>query len=448
MLDLDFSTCEDYDEPESVTETFQMPERWTELRPHPKQQRFLQSRHRFHVVPAGRRSGKTEIAKRRIVTKALECPHADGRFIASAPTYNQAKRIYWKDLKRLVPDEFKDGRPSESELTIRLVNGAEIIVMGMEVPERVEGPPVDHVLLDEYGNMKEKVWKEHVRPALSDRNGTADLIGVPEGRNHYYDTFRIAEADDTGEWVALTWPSSDILPEAEIKAAKRDLDQLTYQQEYEASFVDFKGRVYYSFAATIHAVRKLKYDPDMPLVFCFDFNVAPGVAAVAQEFPEHTGIISEVYVPDNSNTPIVCRKLIADWKHHTNRIYCYGDPSGGQRGTAKVKGNDWDLIKEYLRAEFGDRVLFKVPKSPPRERVRVNAVNSRLMSMDGEVRLLVDPSCQWTIRDFEGVRIKEGSAGEIDKDHDKKLTHLTDAIGYYIERKHPVVKNVVTSSQY
>ena len=37
------------------------------------------------------------------------------------------------------------------------------------------------IVLDEFANMKEKAWGENVRPALSDREGWAWLIGVPAG---------------------------------------------------------------------------------------------------------------------------------------------------------------------------------------------------------------------------------------------------------------------------
>ena len=135
---------------------------------------------------------------------------------------------------------------SESNLIISLINGSEIHVLGMDKPERVEGSPWDHGILDEIGNMKEETWGEHVRPALSDRNGTCDFIGVPEGRNHYYDLYNDALADDTGTWGVWHWLSADILPPEEIEQARRDLDQLTYEQEYEGSFVSFTGRAYYN----------------------------------------------------------------------------------------------------------------------------------------------------------------------------------------------------------
>ncbi len=53
--------------------------------------------------------------------------------------------------------------------------------------------------------------------------------------------------------------------------------------------------------------------------------------------------------------------------------------------------------------------------------------------------MMIDPSkCPNLIRDFEGVRLLEGGSGEIDKKADPRLSHLTDAVGYYITREFPV----------
>jgi hypothetical protein len=61
--------------------------------------------------------------------------------------------------------------------------------------------------------------------------------------------------------------------------------------------------------------------------------------------------------------------------------------------------------------------------------------------MKKESHLMIDgDKAPNVIKDFEGVRILEGSAGEIDKKTDKRITHLTDGIGYYIAYKYPVIK--------
>lgn len=430
--------------------------RWSVLRPHVEQARYYHSDHRFNIVPAGRRSGKTEIAKRRLVRRAVRGSDFDRpRYFYGAPTYGQVKRIAWEDLKRMVPREAMRGRPSESELTIPLWHGGELFLVGMDKPERIEGAPVDGGTLDEYANMKPQAWGENVRPALSDRRGFCDLIGVPEGRNHYYDLWKKAEGEP--EWGRFHWKSADILPADEIAAARRDLDELTFQQEYEASFVNFTGRAYYTFSdANVKAVRHL-YDPRHPIAFCLDFNVAPGVATVVQERVVEgkpvTCVIGEVWIPDNSNTPAVCRRLLSDWKNHAGNVEVYGDATGGARGSAKVEGSDWDLAKRILRSGegdskgFGARVSFYVKSSNPAERARVNAVNTRSRNASGEIRLLVDPThAPHVITDLEGVRMLEGGSGEIDKKHDPKLTHISDAFGYYVEYRFPVSQVAGVSS--
>lgn len=423
--------------------------RWTPLRAHPEQYRLWTSTHRFKTVPAGRRSGKTELAKRRVIKAALLGTEFDGaRFFAAAPTYNQAKRIYWDDLKALTPKHVVRGRPSESDLVINLVNGSSIHVIGMDQPARIEGSPWDGGILDEFANMKPESWGANVRPALADRNGWCWLIGVPEGRNHYYDVDHRARADTSGEWSSFHWNSADILPPEEVAAARRDLDDLTFQQEYEGSFINFEGRAYYPFQEATHCA-PLHYDRTQPLTLCFDFNVEPGIAVVCQEqkLPNGvfgTGVIGEVHIPRNSNTPAVCRKIIADWGTHEGKVRLYGDATGGARGSARVQGSDWDLVRSELRATFGDRADYRVPLANPPERARINAMNSRLKGGDGTIHLMVDPSkAPNVVRDLEGVRLLAGGSGEIDKKADGRLTHLTDALGYYIVKEFPVLAKPV-----
>lgn len=431
---------------------------------HPTQAAGWQSTARFNIIPSGRRSGKTEIfGKRKIILKALAgSPHpGGGRYFAGAPTRDQAKRIYWKDLKLMTPPHLMSRLPSESELIIYFVNGSEIHVLGMDKPERVEGAPWDHGVLDEIGNMKPETWPEHVRPALSDRYGSCDFIGVPEGRNHYYDLHNDALSDDSGVWAVWHWLSAEILPASEIEQAKRDLDPLTYMQEYEGSFVSFTGRAYYNFES-VHHVGKWKqyYQKDKPIFFCFDFNESPGIAAIGQEYNRFldnqipilgkttTAIIGEVYIKQNSNTVRVCDKLIEDWGDHKGLVYCYGDATGGAGGSAKVKGSDWDLVKSVLYPHFGQRLKFRVPLQNPKERVRINSLNSRLLNTLDEIYLVVDHTCKYTIKDFEGVRVVEGGTGEIDKKRDQMLSHLSDAIGYYVSKEYPVIKTVPSKTKY
>ncbi len=395
----------------------------------------------------------------------------DPRFFASGPTRDQSKRIFWEDLKALTPKDMMDGKPSESDLTIYYITGAQLTVVGLDVPERIEGSPWDGGVVTEFGNVFPKAWTHHIRPALSDRKGWCDLEGVPEGRNHYYDIDRRAKAlmkehGEESEWASFHWKSSEVLDAAEIAAAKEDLDELTYDQEYNASFINFTGRAYYAFSEDTHTT-KLAYNPRADLILCFDFNVEPGVAAVIQEqsLPRQyeqgpggaalldrpimgSGVIGEVWIPRNSNTQAVCKRIIRDWGKHQGRVRCYGDATGGARGSAKVEGSDWDIIAKELRPTFGDRLSFKVKDHNPKERARINALNTRLKSKSGTIRMMVDAhKAPHVVTDLEGVTLLEGGSGEIDKKKAPMLTHISDAIGYYVEYEFPVMEKQMQKIQ-
>ena len=223
------------------------------------------------------------------------------------------------------------------------------------------------------------------------------------------------------------------------------------------------------FDKKIHASQRLRplYNPQKDLDFSLDFNVAPGVAAISQEMTlpgqfkkvealpgkfddipvTGTAVIGEVWIPKNSNTPLVCNRLYTDWKDHQGLIHVWGDASGGSKGTAQIDGSDWDLVKRELNRLFGaQKMRYHIKRGNPSEKTRVNALNSRLMSASGIVRCMVDPvSAPHVVKDFEGVRRVEGGSGEVDKRSDPELTHLTDALGYQIEFRYPLVQKAATS---
>lgn len=413
---------------------------WFALREHTLQQAFLYSTSRFNIVAAGRRSGKTMIGKRRTVRKAYLMPeeYDMGYYISAAPTHTQAKRLFWGDLKKLVdPKHIVNVR--ESTLELELFNGAILMVVGLDAPSRIEGVPLMHVHFDEYADMRPDVWGEHVRPALADRRGTADFTGVPEGRNHFYDLAMLARSRMDEQMMFFTWVSADILPAEEIEAMKAELDPLVFDQEANASFVTFAGQAYYNFSFDLHCDQQAVYNPEEPIHLCFDFNESPGVAIVAQMYGGDAWAVDEVHIPLHSKTTMVCRKIAEKYgARHEGMVYLYGDATGGAGGSAKVEGSDWDIIRRTLRAVFPERMIFRVPAANPKERVRVNAVNARLKTEDGRTHIKINPrTCPNLVKDFEGVRTVEGGSGEIDKKTDARLTHPTDAFGYFIQDRWP-----------
>lgn len=438
------------------------------LRPHAIQRGYMRSETRFNVVAAGRRSGKTDIAQRRLVKRALG--HSEewpGVFFATAPTLAQAKQIYM-DEERGIPSYLPSWALSGVTLSpfprFHLHTGTQILVFGVAKPHRIEGLAFDGGLFDEVDDAVPAAWFNTLRPMLSDprkKPGWVDFIGRPRQRRLLYELSRLGLSPAEPEWAFWTWPSSDIISPEEIESAKRGMTRTQFDQEYMASFVQIEGRAYYTYLEETHgrAIRD-RYDADQDLYVFLDFNKAPGVAAIGQYMQVPLdwgaanpvmGIIGEVWIKEYSKTPMVCRKLIDDWGKHRGNVRVYGDASGGRSGerTSSVAGTDWDLVREYLGPHFGDRLIIKKKRANPPEIVRLNAMNARFETADGKRHLFVDIAHAPHVNDdFLGVKLVEGGPTEILKIQGDPLTHLSDGIGYWAEIEHPITGEGWTSEQW
>ena len=188
---------------------------------------------RFVVVVAHRRMGKTVAALNQLIHSALQCEKPDPRFAYIAPTYGQAKRVAWDYLVNFTRP--LDAAHNISELKVDFY-GRRIQLYGSDNPDSLRGQYFDGVILDEIGDQNPKIWNEIVRPALADRLGWALFLGTPKGANHFKD-FRDRAEKEPG-WKLLEFKASEtgILPEAELAAAKKEMGEDKYAQEFECSF--------------------------------------------------------------------------------------------------------------------------------------------------------------------------------------------------------------------
>jgi len=342
----------------------------------------------------------------------------------------------------MIPPQLMARKPNISKHEIYLLNGATIVVAGLDNPARIEGAPIDGLLADEVDDIKRSAWEEHIDPMFIDRGAWAMYTGVPNGLAYLYEISKNS-LKFPDEWDFFTWKSAEVMSPIEVKKFQDRMDSRSFAQEFEASFENFTGRVYYAFTRENYK-HELWHNPSKPLIFCFDFNVSPGIAVVCQEqqlpgqFEEvlhngvwlkqpviGTGVIGEVWIPQNSNTLIVCQRLYNDWKHHKGEIICYGDAAGGNKTASAVSGSDWDLIKAFFKnTEFANRISYKYPRANPPIKKRINSMNSRFCSVTGVRRMMVDAvAAPKLIEDLEQLSLLEGGSGEIDEKKNKMIGH-------------------------
>lgn len=190
-------------------------------------------KHRFGVVVAHRRMGKTVSAINHLIKDAVLNQKENPRYAYIAPTYGQAKRVAWDYLCKYARP--LGGIANISELRVDFM-GRRIQLYGSDNPDSLRGQYFDGVILDEIGDQNPKIWTEILRPALADRMGWCLFIGTPKGQNHFKDLRDRAE--DTPEWGLLEFKASEtkLVPESELKAARAEMGEDKYQQEFECSF--------------------------------------------------------------------------------------------------------------------------------------------------------------------------------------------------------------------
>jgi phage terminase large subunit len=188
---------------------------------------------RFGVVVAHRRMGKTVSAINHLIKDALLNQKEAPRYAYIAPTYGQAKRVAWDYLVKYA--EPLGGTSNISELRVDFW-GRRIQLFGSDNPETLRGQYFDGVILDEIGDQNPKIWTDIVRPALADRKGWCLFIGTPKGHNHFKELRDRAEKEDG--WGLLEFKASEtgVVDDTELKAAKNEMGEDKYRQEFECSF--------------------------------------------------------------------------------------------------------------------------------------------------------------------------------------------------------------------
>lgn len=390
------------------------------------QRSIAEDTHRWRVVIAGRRFGKTHLAIRELCYRA-HFPSQEVWYVA--PSYKQAKMIVWRKLKNKLQDLRWISKVNESEMTIELKNRSRISLKGADNEDSLRGVGLNFIVLDEFADIHPEAWFEVLRPTLSDTGGSALFIGTPKGLGNWsYDLYQRAISDPE-HWSSHQYTTLDggQVTEEEIDAAKKDLDERTFRQEYMATFETYAGRIYYNFDRAKNViVEDPATEKDLQAIYVgIDFNIDPMSAVIATRKDDLLYVIDEIRM-FSSNTQEIAEEI-----HHRypkSKIWVFPDPAARQRKTSA--GGQTDLTILQNRG-----FIVKAPNSHTPVRDRINAVNSRLCDSTGIRRLFFSPGCKYTIEGLEKHVYKEGT---VQPDKDSGYDHMMDALGYMVDYLFPV----------
>lgn len=406
---------------------------------------------RLIIACAGRSGGKWIYCGAEFVNRTLDT-HPICQYPIYAycyPTINQARRNVWEKLVRMYRNAGAVQKVNETEMKIKLTNGATVYCMGLESSERLEGNHYCGIAVDEMSDTKPSAITQSVIPALNAYKGWLFLLGIPKrngiGGPYYRKLCEMAQSGKKAIGGFTTsyhhWTSTEIYTPKEIEAYEDLMDPKTFNEHFLATWENAVGQVYYGFDEVESVFRDERYREDSPLLIGSDFNVNPMSWVVCQGDTEHLDVIDELSIK-NTNTQETLDILYSRYGNHPGGFVFYGDAAGRQRHTSAAVSDYIQIFndKRFANPKTGN-VDIRYLNQNPVIMDRVASVNTLLKAKSGKRRLFVSEKCVELIKDFISIVYKEGDR-DLDK-ADPMRTHMSDALGYLVHKQYPVRPEII-----
>ena len=236
---------------------------------------FHNRRQRWACLVAHRRAGKTVAAVNDIIRAGITYQGQRGLFGYVAPYRSQAKAVAWQYFQEFAAPITET--KNEQELTLTLMNGSQIRLFGADNADAMRGLGFDGLYLDEYGDFRPSVFGNVLRPSLSDKTGWCVFGGTPKGKNAFWEIYETAQRLPH-DWFLLRLPASTsgLLPPGELAAARAQLAEDQYLQEYECSFEAAIQGAYFGKemreAQDQGRICQVPHDPGLPVFTAWDLG--------------------------------------------------------------------------------------------------------------------------------------------------------------------------------
>jgi len=291
---------------------------------------------------------------------------------------------------------------------------------------------VDELDIESYKNADIAISK-----ALGRLRGCEDaelfITTTPEGYSFCYD-FLITKASPDKVLIHGKTTDNPYLPKSYIQSLRDNYDENLLKAYLDGEFTNLqKGNTYHGFSREKN-VKECLYNRSKPIHVGWDFNLLPQCVCIIQEQPHSPNIqvIDEIQLDTDGSGDVLTERMCREIKRrYPNTKYnAYPDATGAARHSS-ARYSDIEIIRR-------NGFMVHVRHINPLVINRVNSMNNNL----AKDNMINDPKCKGLIRDLEQVVNKEGTR-DIDKTTNKELTHLSDALGYYVDYKHPTVKPVL-----
>ena len=368
----------------------------------------------------------------------------------SVPTL---KRTTIETFKKIVPKDFIKSYNQQDQV-VTFTNGSQFLFMAEDWQndkdfDRFKGLEVNGFLLEQIEELQEGLLD-----VCMIRAGRWKLPKMPK-------PLIVATVNPTQNWVkeriykpamAGTLPKGwfymratlednpELANDSNYMAQLQNLDSMTYKRHIQGDWSAFavNNPFCWAFDENRH-VQSCEFDPTQELTLAVDFNVDPLSAFVCQNYETGKIRILREYRLMNGNIYDLCDRLIADWP---NVLWLVTGDATGQSRSALTQGNVnyYTVIKQRMGLSSNQ---MKQPHINPSIRDTRVLLNSILQNGD----FLIDPSCEWTIKDLKLVEVDgEGSILK-DRKNDARFADFIDCLRYNAYTFHRKFIKIIGNSE-
>lgn len=413
--------------------------------------------HLYPGLVSGFGGGKTFAGAYKSFDHSL-CHPKGNRGLLIAPTYALMKDIMWPKIF----DEILDpaGVPYKLYRTIpyhvRFPWGGQFDFKSGEHPHKIVGTEHCYVWLDEPQLMKRLCWSN----AISRVRSQSDYIRqrfvtfTPEVPGWTHELWGPRATHDNPRYKTYLGSSYDnwMLPDDYIPELLAEWSTDDAQSRVHGHFyVNVSGRIYGSF--TRKNIAPVVYDPRKPLWFMFDFNEVPGMhvgVGQADKDADRFTVVSEIHKNRLrlEDSCVVALKRYA--RTQIAPVFICGDAQGVHSASRR---SYYAIIEDIFKRgsqkvdPFRCGIMRRTPRANPSVADSAAAVNAALCDARGARHLTIDPSCARLVIDLEQVISTQEKARQLNKlippkfeidKTDPRLTHISDALRYWIALVRPV----------
>ena len=417
-----------------------------------KQREFIEIPHNesldVAIYQGGFGSGKTWCGSLLGILLAKKYPGCRG--LVGAKEYELVRKTtlvsYFEHLDALgyLPDVHYSY--NKSDKIIRFKNGSEILFSALDDPEKFKSLNLHWAEIEEASQISDSSFKQ-LLARLRNTYRQKDWIDFryrlfghtnpQSNRGWIYQRF-VEKPHDNYRLIVAPTTNNIYLPKHFIKSMQESFDEEYYKINVLGEFGDYSSGLVVKNFGDIN-IKKLKYNPCLPLHLTCDFNVDPMCWCIAHKDKENVYFIDELVI-EKTTTKECIQEFIRRYPEHKSSIIINGDASGDNRSTQSEYTN-YAIIRNVLKEYGYTDIKFRLRDYNPPILSRISAFNARVKNSKGESHLFIDTKCKWLLYNIYNLSYKEGtsiidvpSIAQIKRDRASKfLEHPFDAASYLVE---------------